>query len=111
MENEINIVEKTKLRDVIEALKDIFVGEKVKDEGNMEQKLQEIYKVEKEIGGTANIASLEKDVQQHGEKRNKKMDKKGTKTFENRGGHEEIENQQIENQGIEKNLDDDELSK
>ena len=45
MENEINIVEKTKLRDVIEALKDIFVGEKVKDEGNMEQKLQEILEI------------------------------------------------------------------
>ena len=52
------------IRDILESLKDIFSGKKSsKDENIVDKKLQEIYKVEKELGVTANIANLTKELE------------------------------------------------
>lgn len=59
-----NVIEKVKIRDILESLKDIFSGKKSsKDENIVDKKLQEIYKVEKELGVTANIANLTKELE------------------------------------------------
>ena len=61
-----NIVDRVKLRDILASLKNIVVGNKSsEDEIIVDRKLQEVYKAEKEIGATDNIANLVKELEMH----------------------------------------------
>ena len=61
-----NVVEKVKIRDILAALKNI-IAENKSDENEKitDKKLQEIYKVEKEIGASDSIANLTKELEMH----------------------------------------------
>ena len=55
------VIEKVKFKDILASLKEIFSGNKsAKDENKVNEKLQEIYKAEKELGATDSIANLTK---------------------------------------------------
>ena len=61
-----NIIEKVRLRDIFISLKNIFSENKTnKDEIEIEKRLQEIYKTEKELGATGSIEKLTKELQTH----------------------------------------------
>lgn len=71
-----NIIEKVKFRDILESLKSIVVGNKsTNDEKLIDAKLQEIYKVEKEMGATASIEKLVKELEMHEEPKKRKTDR------------------------------------
>ena len=59
-----NVVEKVKIRDILLTLKNI-IAENKSDENEKitDKKLQEVYKVEKEIGATDSIAKLTKELE------------------------------------------------
>lgn len=60
------VYEKVKIKDLFTSLKDIFAGNKNDmNKEILEQKLQEIYKVEFELGATDSINALEKDIENH----------------------------------------------
>ena len=61
-----NVVEKVKIRDILATLKNI-IAENKSDENEkiIDKKLQEIYKVEKELGATDSIANLTKELEMH----------------------------------------------
>ena len=61
-----NVIEKVKFRDILADLKNIVVGNKSsEDEKIIDKRLQEIYKVEKELGATDSIANLTKELEMH----------------------------------------------
>ena len=61
-----NVIEKVKFRDILASLKNIVVGNKSsEDEKIIDKRLQEIYKVEKELGVTDSIANLTKELEMH----------------------------------------------
>lgn len=63
---DITVNEKVRFKDILLGLKDIFGGSKSNEsDEKLNQKLQEIYKVQSELGATKNIAALEKDVETH----------------------------------------------
>ena len=61
-----NVVEKVKIRDILLTLKNI-IAENKSDENEKitDKKLQEVYKVEKEIGASESIANLTKELEMH----------------------------------------------
>ena len=61
-----NVVEKVKIRDILLTLKNI-IAENKSDENEKitDKKLQEVYKVEKEIGASESIANLKKELEMH----------------------------------------------
>ena len=68
-----NVIEKVKFRDILASLKNIVVGNKSsEDEKIIDKRLQEIYKVEKELGVTDSIANLTKELEMHEAPKKKK---------------------------------------
>ena len=68
MDSEINVSQKSGIREMIETIKEILdIGEDY-----INERLQLIYKEEREDGGTDYISKLEKDVQKHDDKVGKK---------------------------------------
>lgn len=56
----------TKVEDIINTLKEILSGRKsFESENSINQRLEKIYKAEKETGGTDYIAELEVDIEKH----------------------------------------------
>lgn len=78
-----NVIEKVKFRDILASLKSIVAGNKSnEDEKIIDKKLQEVYKVEKELGATDSITNLTKELEMHEtpkKKRTTKNSDKGTK--------------------------------
>ena len=73
MDSEINVSQKSGIREMIETIKEIFFGRKLDiGEDYINERLQLIYKEEREDGGTDYISKLEKDVQKHDDKVGKK---------------------------------------
>lgn len=73
MDSEINVSQKSGIREMIETIKEIFFGRKSDiGEDYINERLQLIYKEEREDGGTDYISKLEKDVQKHEYKARKK---------------------------------------
>ena len=61
-----NIIKKVRIRDIFASLKDIISENKTsKDEIEIEKRLQEIYKTEKELGATGSIENLTTELQTH----------------------------------------------
>lgn len=59
-------VEKVKFRDILVGLKDIFVGNNSNiDDSKLSKEIDEIYKIESEIGASTNIQTLEKQLEKH----------------------------------------------
>lgn len=59
-------VEKVKFRDILVGLKDIFIGNNSNiDDNKLNKEIDEIYKVESEIGASASIQTLEKQLEKH----------------------------------------------
>lgn len=60
MENN-NTIDRIKVKDIFDCLKDIFITKKVDDQ-YINNKLQEVYKVQDKLGITSNIEKLEKRI-------------------------------------------------
>lgn len=77
--------EKVRIRDIFACLRDIFTENKNDiNEEIIEQKLQEIYKVELELGVTDSINALEKDIENHQTSKKSIRSKKTSKMTTNR---------------------------
>ena len=93
------VYEKVKIKDIFASLKEIFAGNKNDiNQGILEQKLQEIYKVEFELGATDSISALEKDVENHTTTDRKIKSRKTSKMSTN------IITTEIKNKEIEENI-------
>ena len=69
MDSEINVSQKSGIREMIATIKEIFFGRKLDiGEDYINERLQLIYKEEREDGGTDYISKLEKDVQKQDDK-------------------------------------------
>lgn len=73
MNSEINVSQKSRIREMIETFGEMLFGKKSDiGEDYINERLQLIYKEEREDGGTDYISKLEKDVQKHDDKVSKK---------------------------------------
>ena len=96
--------EKVKIKDIFITLKDIFTENKNDmNKDILDQKLQEIYKVELEVGATDNIKALEKDIKNHalGKKvKNERTSKITTNKIVNEVKDKAIEKNAVNNENI-----------
>ena len=74
MENMVS-VEKIKVKDILATIRDFFsTSDSVENNKALNEKLQKVYEIEKEIGATKSINSAEKFVQLFASKVSKKKD-------------------------------------
>ncbi len=72
-----NVIEKVKIRDIILSIKDFFARDNsAENEDEIEKKLQEIYKAEKELGATDSIEKLTKELEMKETPKKKRQERK-----------------------------------